>query len=58
MIGEEYKRGHKVAVHTYTHDGNWSFYYGVDKYFADFDKMNAVIEKQTGSKTKLFRFLL
>ena len=56
MIAEEHKRGHKVALHTYTHDSKWSFYYGVDKYFADFDKMNAVIEKQTGSKTKLFRF--
>ncbi len=56
MIGEEHRRGHKVALHTYTHDSKWSFYYGVDKYFADFDKMNAVIEKQTGSKTKLFRF--
>ena len=56
MIGEEHRRGHKVALHTYTHDSKWSFYYGVDKYFADFDKMNAVIEKQTGSKTTLFRF--
>ena len=56
LIGEEHKRGHKVALHTYTHDSRWSFYYGVDKYFDDFDKMNAVIEKQTGKKTTLFRF--
>ena len=54
LIGEEAKRGHSIAVHTLTH--KWNIYDSVDAYLADFEAMNDIIEKQTGSRTKLFRF--
>ncbi len=54
LIKSEYQAGHTVAVHTYTH--NYNIYRSVDAYVNDFNKMNAVIEKQTGSKSRLFRF--
>lgn len=54
-IAEEAKRGHTVAVHTASH--NYAqIYSSASAYWADFDKQNAVIEQQTGSKTNLFRF--
>ena len=43
-----------MAVHSYTH--NWNIYKSVDAYVNDFNKMNADIEKYTGSKSKIFRF--
>ena len=54
LIKNEYQAGHTVAVHTYTH--NYNVYKSVDAYINDFNKMNNVIEKYTGSKSKLFRF--
>lgn len=56
LIKNEYQAGHSVAVHTYTHASNWSMYKSVDAYVSDFNKMNDVIQKYTGSKTKMFRF--
>ena len=55
MIKKEHDAGHVVAVHTYTHSYS-KVYKSVDAYVSDFNKMNNVIEKQTGSKSKLFRF--
>ncbi|MBR3524031.1 MAG: polysaccharide deacetylase [Bacilli bacterium] len=55
MIGEEHKRGHRVAVHTYSH--NYSIVYSsVDAYFNDFNQMNEIIKNHTGSYSNLFRF--
>ena len=54
LIKNEYQAGHTVAVHTYTH--NYNIYKSVDSYLNDFNKMNNVIEKYTGSKSKIFRF--
>ena len=54
LIKNEYDAGHTVAVHTYTH--NYNIYKSVDVYVNDFNKMNNVIEKYTGSKSKIFRF--
>lgn len=54
LIKNEYQEGHTVAVHTYTH--NYNVYKSVDAYINDFNKMNNVIEKYTGSKSKIFRF--
>ena len=54
LIKNEYQAGHAVAVHTYTH--NYNVYKSVDAYVNDFNKMNNVIEKYTGTKSKLFRF--
>ena len=54
LIKNEYQAGHSVAVHTYTH--NYNIYRSVDTYINDFNKMNNVIEKYTGSKSTIFRF--
>lgn len=54
LIKNEYQAGHTVAVHTYTH--NYNVYKSVDAYVNDFNRMNSVIEKYTGSKSRLFRF--
>lgn len=54
LIKKEYEAGHTVAVHTYTHEYN--IYKSVDAYINDFDKMNDVIAKYTGTKSTLFRF--
>ena len=54
QIKNEYNAGHSVAVHTYTH--NYNIYRSVDTYVKDFNNMNAVIEKYTGSRSKIFRF--
>ncbi|MCH3962554.1 MAG: polysaccharide deacetylase family protein [Solobacterium sp.] len=55
LIGEEARRGHTVAVHTYTHDYA-SVYSSTDAYWADFNAQNAVIQQQTGSASSLLRF--
>ena len=55
LIGEEANRGHKIAVHTYTHSYG-TVYASVDSYIDDFNKMNEIIKQQTGSYSNLFRF--
>lgn len=55
LIGEEARRGHTVAVHTYTHQYS-SIYASTDAYWSDFNAQNAVIASQTGSTSRLFRF--
>ena len=55
MIGEAYRRGHKIAIHSLYHDF-YDIYSSVDAYFADFDKMQEIIVDQTGEATTLFRF--
>ena len=54
IIKEEYERGHAIGVHSLTH--NWSIYKSLDAYLDDFNKMNDIIEKQTGSRSMIFRF--
>ena len=54
LIKDEYDRGHSIGVHSYTH--KWSIYKSVDDYINDFDKMNNVIKKYTGSTSSIFRF--
>ena len=54
MIAEEARRGHTIGVHTLTHQ--WSIYHSLDNYWNDFNAMNDIIEKQTGSKTSILRF--
>lgn len=55
MIGEEYRRGHKIAIHSLYHDF-YDIYSSVDAYFEDFDAMQQIIVDQTGEATTLFRF--
>lgn len=54
LIGEEARRGHTIAVHTYTH--SYNVYSSVDTYINDFNQMNEVIKNQTGSYSTMFRF--
>lgn len=54
LIKDEYERGHTVAVHSYTH--NYNIYKSVDAYVSDFNKMNDLIEKYTGTRSRIFRF--
>lgn len=55
MIGEEAKRGHTVAVHTYTHNFA-SIYKSQTAFWSDIDKMNSLIKKQTGKTSDILRF--
>lgn len=55
LIGEEYKRGHRVAVHTYSHRYD-IVYSSLDAYVADFNQMNEIIKNYTGSYSNIFRF--
>ena len=55
MIAEEARRGHTVAVHSYTHKYE-QIYTSVDAFFDDFNKMNDVIKKQTGHTSNILRF--
>jgi len=55
LIGEEAKRGHTVAIHSFTHD--YKTIYSSEKAFIkDIEKMNDVIEKQTGARANILRF--
>lgn len=55
LIKEEHDKGHKIAVHTYSHKYE-EVYTSVDDYINDFNKMNEIINEKTGSYSKLFRF--
>lgn len=55
LIGEAYRRGHTVAIHTYTHDYS-KIYANKDAYYEDLNKMQEIIVAQTGMPTNLFRF--
>ncbi len=55
MIGEEFRRGHSVAIHTYSHDFE-TVYASEDAYFEDLNKMQEIIVEQTGQETTLVRF--
>ena len=54
-IRREAEAGHTVAVHTYSHSYS-AVYASEDAYWADFDRMNDIVEEQTGSRSVLFRF--
>lgn len=54
MIGEEFKRGHTIGIHTLTHQ--WNIYNSLDSYWNDFDAMNNIVEQQTGKRATILRF--
>ena len=59
LIGKAYSQGHKIAVHTYSHQmytSSNNIYSSIDAYMKDFNKMQDVIEAQTGTTTNIFRF--
>ena len=55
LIGTEYNAGHSIGVHTYTHNYR-KIYSSEAAYWSDFERMESVIQAQTGSRTNMFRF--
>ena len=55
MIGEAYRRGHTIAIHTYNHVYS-DIYSSVDNYLADFNRIKDIVVAQTGVEPWLFRF--
>lgn len=55
LIEEEYKRGHTVAVHGWTHDYK-KLYSSVDGFYENFYKMQDRIYELTGERPTLLRF--
>ena len=55
LIKEEYKQGHAIGIHTFSHDYG-KIYSSPEAYFKDIEKMNDVIEKQIGHKVNILRF--
>lgn len=55
LIAREAREGHSVGVHTYTHDYK-QIYASKAAFMEDLNKINDLVEKQTGKKSKLLRF--
>lgn len=55
LIKKEFEAGHSIGVHTYTHKYN-VVYASDEAFWDDFEKMEEVIQQQTGSRTSLMRF--
>lgn len=55
MIGEAYRRGHTIAIHTFSHRYN-EIYTSVDAYFEDLNRIKDIIIEQTGEEPWLVRF--
>ena len=55
QIAEEYRRGHTVGLHTYSHDYA-QVYASVDDYFWDLEQMGAVVSEQIGFVPCFIRF--
>lgn len=54
-IAKEARAGHAVGVHSYSHEYS-QIYRSESAYWADFNRMNDIVQKQTGRPTTLFRF--
>lgn len=55
LIKREYDEGHKVALHTASHEYS-QVYASVDSYFKDLESVSSRVERITGEKTTLIRF--
>ena len=55
MIGEAYRRGHTIALHTYTHNFS-QIYANSSAYYDDLNKIKAICEEQTGVSPTIVRF--
>ena len=55
MIGEAYRRGNTIGMHTFTHDYA-TCYASVDAYFADLGQIAQVVKDQIGYVPYLVRF--
>lgn len=54
MIGESYRRGHTIALHTYSHD--YSIYRSEEAYYQDLKAIEDICIAQTGAKPSIVRF--
>lgn len=53
-IGQEYREGHAVAAHTYSH--RFRIYSTLDSYFQDLNRIRNLINSYTGQRPKVIRF--
>lgn len=54
LIGEAYRRGHEIGLHSYSHDYN--IYSCEESYYQDLQLINDVVIGQTGNSAKIVRF--
>lgn len=54
MIGEAHRRGHTIALHTYSHQ--YSIYSSEEAYYEDLGKIRDLVVDQTGVEPKIVRF--
>lgn len=54
LVQDILRQGHTIGNHTYSHSNNFGFF-GTSKVVKDLQKANAIIEKITGYKMKLYR---
>ena len=54
MIGEAHRRGHKIALHSYSH--NYSIYTSEEAFYEDLEMLNEVVKEQTKEEAKIVRF--
>lgn len=55
MIGEAHRRGHTIAMHTYSHRFE-NIYTSQSAYYEDLNKIKAICEAQTGVSPTIVRF--
>lgn len=55
MIGETFRRGHTIALHTYSHDYS-DIYSSEDAYYNDLARINDICINQTGVAPTIVRF--
>ena len=55
LIGEAHRRGHTIAIHTYSHVYK-EIYQSFDAYWEDFTKIKKIVVQQTGVEPWLVRF--
>lgn len=55
LIEDEFKRGHTVAVHSYSHDYK-KIYANKDAFMEDFHEMDELVKQYTGTNVWLMRF--
>jgi len=55
LIGEAHRRGHTIALHTYSHVYS-KIYSSKEAYYKDLEKIRKVVVKQTGEEPTLVRF--
>lgn len=54
MIGEAYRRGHTIALHSYSHE--YDIYSSPEAFYEDLQKIQDVVVEQTGQEAKIIRF--